>query len=202
MRSYYSDGKKKTKKKKQNKISTNKTKNKRSSSRTNKTKERTTEIKNNENIKNHLNDNIIDFEDKLKEKEKRDKVKKYVENDIDESEQYIKDKKIKRKKNKKKNSNKNTKNISLENIIFVLISLMLTIYIISSFVEQDKKIKEIKENKARIEKQIQREKIINQNLKNQIENVDTNKFVERTAREKLKMVYDGEIMYIDTNKME
>lgn len=198
MRSYYSDGKKKTKKKKQTKISTNKTKNKQNKKNTRNSDKLKSEIKET----NHLNDNIIDFEDKLKEKEKRDKVKKYVENDIDESEQYIKDKKIKRKKNKKNNSNKNTKNISLENIIFVLISLMLTIYIISSFVEQDKKIKEIKENKAKIEKQIQREKIINQNLKNQIENVDTNKFVERTAREKLKMVYDGEIMYIDTNKME
>lgn len=151
-------------------------------------------------MRSYYNNNIIDFKDEVNKKKKKDKLKNYMEN------QESKDDRIKRDSKKNKNQNdkrkKYKKNIPLVNLIFVLIGFTLTIYIVSSLVQQEKKINQIKENKAKVEKEIQREKIINQNLKKQIENVDTNKFIERSAREKLKMIYDGEIMYIDTAKME
>lgn len=151
-------------------------------------------------MRSYYNNNIIDFKDEVNKKKKKDKLKNYMEN------KESKDDKVKRGSKKNKNQNdkrkKYKKNIPLVNLIFVLIGFTLTIYIVSSLVQQEKKINQIKENKAKVEKEIQREKIINQNLKKQIENVDTNKFIERSAREKLKMIYDGEIMYIDTAKME
>ncbi|SNX54036.1 septum formation initiator family protein [Thermoanaerobacterium sp. RBIITD] len=81
----------------------------------------------------------------------------------------------------------------------ILIGIFI-IYVAFTFVKQqitlnmlDEKYNEIKSKEIAVQ-------IENKELNNQIKYIETDKFIENEARQKLGLIKKGEIMYIDTSK--
>jgi cell division protein DivIC len=63
-------------------------------------------------------------------------------------------------------------------------------------------IRQYKKEIKNLNEQIKQEEESIKNVKKEIENYKTDEYIEKIARERLKMVKPGEIIYIDINKSE
>ncbi len=93
-------------------------------------------------------------------------------------------------KKKKKN------NLRLRHLILILFS----IYVVTTFVSQQKTIRALKTEKAMKEEEIVKLKKEVKELDKEIKDSDSLEFVEKVAREELNMVKPKEIIYVDQNK--
>ncbi len=81
-----------------------------------------------------------------------------------------------------------------------LLLVLFSLYLITTFISQQKTMRELKAEKLQKEKDIiSLEKEIKQ-LDNKKEHSDSLEFVEKVARDELNMVKPREIIYIDRNK--
>lgn len=92
------------------------------------------------------------------------------------------------------------KRINVYGITLTLFTLFLIGYMIVSFISQSIAIREYKNEIADIEKQIAVEKKEMKKLEEDYKNYKKDEYVEKIAREKLKMVKPGEIIYIDVDQ--
>ncbi|MEJ8553602.1 FtsB family cell division protein [Tepidibacter sp. Z1-5] len=83
--------------------------------------------------------------------------------------------------------------------LFVLFILCSSAY---SVINQGIVIREYKKEIKSLNEQIKQEDENIKKVKKEIENYKTDEYIEKIAREKLKMVKPGEIIYIDINKRE
>ncbi len=83
--------------------------------------------------------------------------------------------------------------------LFVLFILCSSTY---SVINQGIVIREYKKEIKSLNEQIKQEDENIKKVKSEIENYKTDEYIEKIAREKLKMVKPGEIIYIDINKRE
>lgn len=92
-------------------------------------------------------------------------------------------------KKKKKN------NLRLRHLILILFS----IYVVITFVSQQKTIRALKTEKTIKEEEIVKLKKEVKELDKEIKDSDSLEFVEKVAREELNMVKPKEIIYVDQN---
>lgn len=92
--------------------------------------------------------------------------------------------------NKKKN-----KGIRIRHILI----LFFIIYVCTTMISQQKKIGELKAQEVKKGKEVKKlEEEVNE-LDKEIKNSDSLEFIEKVAREELKMVKPREIIYVDKN---
>lgn len=92
------------------------------------------------------------------------------------------------------------KKINLFGITLSIFTLFLIGYMGISFVNQSIEIRKYKSEIEDIKKQIQVEEKEIKGLEEDYKNYKKDEYVEKIAREKLKMVKPGEIIYIDVDK--
>ncbi len=82
--------------------------------------------------------------------------------------------------------------------IFILIGLFLyfTYIIFDQQAILDKRIAEMKD----IEQKIEEEKVLHEELLREKENINSDEYIERIAREKFGLVKSGEKVFVDINK--
>ena len=83
-----------------------------------------------------------------------------------------------------------------------LIILFLVIWLGKTFISQSIMIKELNSKKAKEQEEIVKLQKDIEELKEEIKNKDSLTFVEKIAREDLRMVRPREIIYVDKNKEE
>lgn len=92
------------------------------------------------------------------------------------------------------------KKINLFGITLSIFTLFLIGYMGISFVNQSIEIRKYKSEIEDIKRQIQVEEKEIKGLEEDYKNYKKDEYVEKIAREKLKMVKPGEIIYIDVDK--
>lgn len=81
-----------------------------------------------------------------------------------------------------------------------LLLILFSIYVVTTFVSQQRTIRGLKAQKKTKEEEISKlEKEVNE-LNNEIKHSDSLEFVEKVAREELNMVKPKEVIYVDKNK--
>ena len=81
----------------------------------------------------------------------------------------------------------------LRNILIIIVA----IYVIFVFVNQQKTLNEYSKNSEELTEQIATEKANNEELNQKKEDVNSLEFIEEMAREKLDMYYPNERVYMD-----
>ncbi|WP_234978628.1 FtsB family cell division protein [Anaerosalibacter sp. Marseille-P3206] len=77
---------------------------------------------------------------------------------------------------------------------------MFAIYIVSTLISQRSMMKELEAEKAKNEEEIEVLQMEIKELDSKIKSSDSLEFIEKVAREELKMVKPREIIYVDKNK--
>ncbi|KXZ40593.1 cell division protein FtsL [Alkalithermobacter thermoalcaliphilus JW-YL-7 = DSM 7308] len=95
---------------------------------------------------------------------------------------------------------KKRKKGNLYSILAVAFILFLIGNVIYGFIYQGILIKRYKSEISNLKEQIQMTKEENEKMQNEIQNYKEDEFIEKIARERLKMVKPGEIIYIDVNR--
>lgn len=85
------------------------------------------------------------------------------------------------------------------NLLLLIFMSGLIFYYVITYIKQQDEISLIKSEIYTLEQKIEKEKEIYKDLLEQVNQVGTDEFVEKIAREKLGMVKEGERLYIDTN---
>ncbi len=83
-------------------------------------------------------------------------------------------------------------------ILSLLLFVVICAYAVITLVNQQITLNRYNEEQAKLTKQIQDEKEHNKELVAKKENVDSEEFIEQTAREKLDMYLPTEKVYVDT----
>ena len=78
-----------------------------------------------------------------------------------------------------------------------LLIFIIAIYVIFTLVSQQKKLNQYSDNAKKLTQEIEEAKTYNQELQSKKENVNSEEFIEQTAREQLDMYYPNERVYID-----
>ena len=85
--------------------------------------------------------------------------------------------------------------IKRHKIILVLMCIIIG-YFGFLFIDQELKIKELKREENQLEEKIQAIECKIEDVEEEIDKSDTTEFIEKEAREKLKMVKENEIIYM------
>jgi Septum formation initiator. len=86
------------------------------------------------------------------------------------------------------------------NIFFKFITIIVIFYAMFTFVEQQKDINSYKNEQRYYNEQIKVAEEKNKELVNIKENTESDEFIEKYAREELKLYLPNERVYIDINK--
>lgn len=84
--------------------------------------------------------------------------------------------------------------------IFILVGTLLAVYFTYAFIDQQGIMYRKQGQMNELQKMKAAEEKYNRQLKKQQEQVDSDEFIEKYAREKLKMVKPGEKIFIDGNQ--
>ncbi len=92
------------------------------------------------------------------------------------------------------------KRFNVERLIFNSIIVLIMLYIVTALVKQEITIRRYKAQIAELNVKIEAEKKDIDDIKKDIEEAESIENIEKIARERLKMVKPGEIMYVDINR--
>ncbi|WP_051531426.1 FtsB family cell division protein [Clostridiisalibacter paucivorans] len=81
-----------------------------------------------------------------------------------------------------------------------LLILFFVIYLLSTFIKQHRMITTLEAEKVQREEQVMELQQEIEEIKENVENSDSLEYIEKIAREELKMVKPEEIIFIDKNK--
>lgn len=82
----------------------------------------------------------------------------------------------------------------------LIVTAIIAGYFIYTIAGQESLLNKKQNEKKRIEASIEEQKQLNEDLKKQKEEVNSDQYIERVAREKLGMVKPGEKVFSDVNK--
>jgi len=85
------------------------------------------------------------------------------------------------------------------NLIMLVIMTGLFVYFLATFIKQQDEISLIKAEMRSMQQKIAKEQEIHEELLEQVNQIDSDEFIEKIAREKLGMVKEGERLYIDAD---
>ncbi|SHH51740.1 FtsB family cell division protein [Tepidibacter thalassicus] len=94
------------------------------------------------------------------------------------------------------------KRINVYGIVFFVFVLSILISGTYNFIHQGILIKEYKKEIVKLQDKIKKEDDEISKIKEDIKNYKKDEYIEKIARERLKMVKPGELIYIDVNKKE
>ena len=86
--------------------------------------------------------------------------------------------------------------------IFTMILIVIAIYSFFTLVEQQREINDLKMQKSDYLEKIQQVEKEIINTSNSLVNAKSNEYIEKMAREKLKMIHSDEVIFIDIGKTE
>lgn len=92
------------------------------------------------------------------------------------------------------------KNIKTKKILKKILLIGIIIYVVYTFFVQQKTLNAYQADQERYSKQIAEEKEKQEELKTTKENINSKKYIEEVAREKLNMYLPNERVYIDISK--
>lgn len=92
------------------------------------------------------------------------------------------------------------KNLKSKHFLKKLLILLIGIYVISIFINQQKTLESYKNNQQYYAKQIQEQTEYKESLLAKKENLNSPEYIEEIAREKLDMYLPNEKIYIDQDK--
>ena len=78
--------------------------------------------------------------------------------------------------------------------------IFLAIYVIYTFITQQKLLNSYAKESQEYENQIEQENIINQELNETLQSLNTTEYIEEMARDKLDMYFPNERVFIDIDK--
>ena len=78
-----------------------------------------------------------------------------------------------------------------------LLILCISIYVIFTFINQQKTLNQYSQNSQELSQKIEEEQEIKEELAKKKEDVNSLEFIEQMAREKLDMYYPNERVYVD-----
>ncbi|HHY90580.1 MAG TPA: cell division protein FtsL [Clostridiales bacterium] len=84
--------------------------------------------------------------------------------------------------------------------IFRIFLLLIICYVAGIFINQRIQLHELNQERAALQKQVNQLKKEISRLENDKKRADDPEYIEKVAREELKMVKPNEIIYIDTNR--
>ncbi|MDD2573089.1 MAG: septum formation initiator family protein [Bacillota bacterium] len=93
---------------------------------------------------------------------------------------------------------KTKKPVRPKNIVIIL----LAVYLVYTLSAQYIAISKSRTEEARIQAQIEQMKKENEKLKDEIERMQSDEYIEKIARERLGLIKSGEIMFVDVNHGE
>lgn len=101
-----------------------------------------------------------------------------------------------------KSTNNNDKNKDKDHSMSVIIGIIIFVigYSCLSIYNQERDIEYLKGTYKEIQEEMKEKEVILKQVKNELKTVDSDEFVEKQAREKLKMVKPNEKVFIDTNR--
>ncbi|KDR94685.1 cell division protein DivIC [Peptoclostridium litorale DSM 5388] len=99
-----------------------------------------------------------------------------------------------------KSSGVSKKRFNVEKLIFNSIIVLIMLYIATALVKQEITIRKYKSQIKDIHAKIEAEKKDIDDIKKDIEQAENIDNIEKIARERLKMIKPGEIMYVDVDK--
>ena len=97
------------------------------------------------------------------------------------------------------NSNKK-KDIDHSMTVIIVLIILIIGYFCLSIYNQERDIEYLKGTYKEIQEEMKEREEILKNVQNELKTVDSDEFVEKQAREKLKMVKSNEKVFIDTNR--
>jgi cell division protein FtsL len=80
-----------------------------------------------------------------------------------------------------------------------IVMILLAVYLAYSLTAQYITIRNARAQEARIQAQIEEIKKENEKLKDEIERMRSDEYIERIARERLGLIKFGEVMFVDVN---
>lgn len=86
--------------------------------------------------------------------------------------------------------------------IFTMILIVIGIYSFFTLVEQQREIKDLRMQKSDYLEKIQQVEKEIINTSNSLVNAKSNEYIEKMAREKLRMIHSDEVIFIDIGKTE
>lgn len=86
--------------------------------------------------------------------------------------------------------------------IFTMILIVIGIYSFFTLVEQQREIKDLRMQKSDYLEKIQQVEKEIINTSNSLGNAKSNEYIEKMAREKLRMIHSDEVIFIDIGKTE
>lgn len=93
-------------------------------------------------------------------------------------------------KKKKDNSSK----------VIVLIALAIAFYLVYTFHTQEIQLNKLEQEIIELEKEKKEKEQMIKEIKDEIQNINSPQYIEKYAREELKMVRENEKVYVDVNK--
>ncbi len=84
-------------------------------------------------------------------------------------------------------------------LIIKIVLVLSVFHVLFTFYDQYKEMKYLKDREKTLLEDINKVENDIQSLKNQIENSNTDEYIEKIAREQLKMVKEDELIFIDSS---
>jgi len=92
-------------------------------------------------------------------------------------------------------SKKNRKSVKMKNIVIILLAVYLAYTLTTQYIT----IRKVRAEEAAIRAQIEEIKKENERLKEELDMLQSDEYIERIARERLGLIKSGEIMFVDVN---
>ncbi|MGV8146053.1 MAG: FtsB family cell division protein [Alkaliphilus sp.] len=86
--------------------------------------------------------------------------------------------------------------------VFIVVLIIVGVYFLFALIEQHQEMQNLRMQKSNHLEEIQKVEQEIANIKNSIENAESNEQIEKKAREKLRMIHADEIIFIDIGKTE
>lgn len=126
------------------------------------------------------NDKVINFGDIKSGKSKNEESKKKLKNEIEKSNLSL---------------NKKSK-VNFKSICFLVVIIIIIFYPLAYVGNQLVTLTQFESKIKNLESELEETKIKSKNIQSEIDGAKSNEFIEKMAREQLKMVKKGEIVYV------
>lgn len=88
----------------------------------------------------------------------------------------------------------------MKKLIKKVLIIVFAIYVSITLINQQLTIMRMEDRKAELNEQIQEAKAETEKLNKQLKNASSDAYIEQIAREKLGLIKDGDIIYVDVGK--
>lgn len=92
---------------------------------------------------------------------------------------------------------KRKKRKNITNVFFRWIAVCIAFYVLLTLYDQHKEMRNLKQQEAVYQQKIEKAQKEVSELEGQLDNIDSDEYIEKVAREQLKMIKKDEMIFID-----